>query len=64
MSNGPFTVRAFMEFFEGQGAKFIDSETGKPLIDPELSLCKSCYCMTRTFIKDNTCMKCGGKKGE
>ena len=64
MSSGPFTAKAFMQFFEGQGVKFVDHETGKPLIDSKLSLCESCHCMTKTFTKDNTCMKCGGKKGE
>lgn len=58
-----FTVKAFMSFFEGQGVKFVDHKTGKPLIDSKLSLCDSCNCMTKTFTKDNTCMKCGAKKG-
>lgn len=60
----PFSVKAFMEFFEGQGFKFVDADTREPLIDSKLSLCDGCNCMTKTFTRDNTCMKCGAKKGE
>ena len=32
--------------------------------DDNISLCRGCWCMTRTNKKNNTCLKCGAKKGE
>ena len=55
-------INLFLDFFSSEmGAKFVD-EDGNDIIDEELSLCKGCWCMTRTFKKDNTCLKCGEKK--
>ena len=52
-----------MDFFTSQGVKFVDYDgDGEPLVDEELTLCESCQCMTRTFKKDNTCLKCGARK--
>lgn len=61
MSKDPM-LNPFLEFFSSQGVKFRDSETGEPLVDEELTLCKNCYCMTKTYKKDNTCLKCGARK--
>lgn len=52
----------FLEFFSSQGVKFTNSETSEPLIDEDLTLCTNCYCMTKTYKKDNTCLKCGATK--
>lgn len=62
MSKDP-RMNPFMEFFSRElGVTFIDGDTGEPTIDEELTLCKGCYCMTRTLKRDNTCLKCGAKK--
>ena len=44
----------------------IDGDTGEDLVDMELTLCDAddgCNQMTRTLKRDNTCLKCGAKKG-
>lgn len=62
MSKDP-KLNLFLDFFSSEmGATFIDADTGEPLIDSELTLCKGCWCMTRTYLKDNTCLKCGAVK--
>lgn len=62
MSKGPRT-NAFMDFLSGElGVTFVDGDTGGPDIAEELTLCKECWCMTRTFKKYNTCLKCGAEK--
>ena len=63
MSKDP-RVNLFLDFFSSQlGTKFVD-EKGNNLIDDKPTLCKGCHCMTRTFKKDNTCLKCGERKAE
>lgn len=64
MSKDP-RMNALMDFFSSElGATFVDADTRENLIDDDLTLCKNCYCMTRTYKKDNTCLKCGAEKGE
>lgn len=55
-------LNPFLDFFTSQGVKFTDFETGESLVDEDLTLCENCYCMTRTYKKDNTCLKCGARK--
>lgn len=63
MSKDP-KMNAFLDFFSSQGMKFIDADTGESLVDNALSLCGACHCMTKTYKKDNTCLKCGAEKGD
>lgn len=64
MSGEPFSAKALMDFFESQGVRFVDVDSGEHLVSDDVSLCEECWCMTKTFNRDNTCMKCGAKKGE
>lgn len=58
-------LNPFLDFFSTQlGANFVDADTGEEIIDNDLTLCKGCYCMTRTNKRDNTCLKCGAEKGK
>lgn len=57
-------MNAFLDFFSGQGFSFVDGDTGESLVDNTLTLCEDCCCMTKTLKKDNTCLKCGAKRGE
>ena len=63
MSKDP-RLNALLDFFSSQGAKFVDADTREPLVDDNLTLCTNCWCMTRTYKRDNTCLKCGAEKGE
>ncbi len=56
-------MNPFLDLFTSQGIKFIDYVDGEPIVDDTLSLCENCLCITRTNRKDNTCLKCGAKKG-
>lgn len=57
-------MNPLLEFFSSQGVKFVDAETGELMIDENVTLCEGCWGMTKTNLKDNTCMKCGAKKRE
>ena len=57
-------LNLLMDFFSDQGATFVDADTREPIVDTNLTLCKGCWCMTKTNKKNNSCLKCGAKKGD